>query len=213
MYFKTNPEAVIGGVLWKKLFLKVSQNSHKTLLLESLFINVAGSGLNLIKKRLQRRYFPMNFVKFLRTMLLTEHFSTTASVNRAVLFNIVIIDQVIITQVIVIITQVCKVKQYFLRRNIFEPCYYFFKGAAMQTITFNHKCRNMCKIFREVNLNPITFTFLNFISGHSFILIRSSRSQMFFKIGVLKNFTLFTGKHLCWSLFCNKVAGIGLELY
>ena len=132
----------------------------------------------------------MNFVKFLRTMLLTEHFSTTASVNRAVLFNIVIIDQVIITQV-------CKVKQYFLRRNIFEPCYYFFKGAAMQTITFNHKCRNMCKIFREVNLNPITFTFLNFISVHSFVLIRSSRSQMFFKIGVLKNFTLFTGKHLC----------------
>ena len=142
MYFKTNPEAVIGGVLWKKLFLKVSQNSHKTLLLESLFINVAGSGLNLIKKRLQRRYFPMNFVKFLRTMLLTEHFSTTASVNRAVLFNIVIIDQVIITQV-------CKVKQYFLRRNNFEPCYYFFKGAAMQTITFNHKRRNMCKYFAK----------------------------------------------------------------
>ena len=145
MYFKTNPEAVIGGVLWKKLFLKVSQNSHKTLLL----INVAGSGLNLIKKRLQRSYFPMNFVKFLRTIFLTEHFSTTASVNRAVLFNIVIIDQVIITQVIVIITQVCKVKQYFLRRNIFEPCYCFFKEAAMQTITFNHKRRNMCKYFAK----------------------------------------------------------------
>ena len=24
---------------------------------------------------------------------------------------------------------------------------------------------------------------------------------MFFKIGVLKNFTNFIGKHLCWSLF------------
>ena len=34
------------------------------------------------------------------------------------------------------------------------------------------------------------------------ILSRSqiSRSQMFFKIGVLKNF-IFTGKHLWWSLF------------
>ena len=30
---------------------------------------------------------------------------------------------------------------------------------------------------------------------------------MFFKIGVLKKFTHFTGKQLCWSLFFNKVAG------
>ena len=36
---------------------------------------------------------------------------------------------------------------------------------------------------------------------------RSSRSQMFFKIGVLKNFAIFTGKHLCWSLLqaCNFI--------
>ena len=30
---------------------------------------------------------------------------------------------------------------------------------------------------------------------------RRSRLQMFFKIGVLKYFAIFTGKHLCWSLF------------
>ena len=30
---------------------------------------------------------------------------------------------------------------------------------------------------------------------------RGSRWQMFFKIGVLKNFANNTGKHLCWSLF------------
>ena len=30
---------------------------------------------------------------------------------------------------------------------------------------------------------------------------RSIRSQMFFKIGLLKNFGIFTRKHLCWSLF------------
>ena len=29
---------------------------------------------------------------------------------------------------------------------------------------------------------------------------RSSPSLMFFKIGVLKNFATFTGKHLCWPL-------------
>ena len=34
---------------------------------------------------------------------------------------------------------------------------------------------------------------------------RGSCSQMFFKISVLKNFTNFTGKHLCWILIFNKV--------
>ena len=33
---------------------------------------------------------------------------------------------------------------------------------------------------------------------------RSSRSHMFFKIGVLKNFANCTGKHLSWSLFLTK---------
>ena len=32
----------------------------------------------------------------------------------------------------------------------------------------------------------------------SIALLRSSRSQMFFKLGVLKNFANFRGKHLCW---------------
>ena len=35
--------------------------------------------------------------------------------------------------------------------------------------------------------------------------IRSSRQQMFLKIGVLKNFAIFRGKHLCWSLFLLKL--------
>ena len=32
------------------------------------------------------------------------------------------------------------------------------------------------------------------------LIFRSSRSQMFFKIGVLKNFAIFTRKHLWWLL-------------
>ena len=31
---------------------------------------------------------------------------------------------------------------------------------------------------------------------------------MFYKKGVLRNFTKFTGKHLCQSFFFNKVAGL-----
>ena len=34
---------------------------------------------------------------------------------------------------------------------------------------------------------------------------RSSHSQKFFKIGILKNFAIFTRKHLCWSLFLIKL--------
>ena len=33
---------------------------------------------------------------------------------------------------------------------------------------------------------------------------RSSHSQIVFKIGVLKNVAIYTGKHLCWSLFLIK---------
>ena len=37
---------------------------------------------------------------------------------------------------------------------------------------------------------------------------RSSRLNVFCKKGVLRNFAKFTGKHLCQSLFFNKVAGL-----
>ena len=38
-------------------------------------------------------------------------------------------------------------------------------------------------------------------------LIRSSRTEVFCKRVVLRNFAKFTAKHLCQSLFFNKVAG------
>ena len=37
---------------------------------------------------------------------------------------------------------------------------------------------------------------------------RSSRSHMWYKIGVLKNLTKFKEKHLCWSLFSNQPASL-----
>ena len=39
-------------------------------------------------------------------------------------------------------------------------------------------------------------------------ILRSSRPEVFCKKGVLRNFTKFTGKHLCQSLFFNNVAGL-----
>ena len=48
---------------------------------QSLFFNkVVGLGpATLLKKRLQHRYFPVNFAKFLRTPFLIEHLQATAS--------------------------------------------------------------------------------------------------------------------------------------
>ena len=43
------------------------------------------------------------------------------------------------------------------------------------------------------------------------ILDRSSQQRCSMKKGVLRNFTKFTGKHLCQSLFFNKVAGLRPE--
>ena len=40
------------------------------------------------------------------------------------------------------------------------------------------------------------------------INFRSSRPEVFCRKGVLRNFAKFTGKHLCQSLFFNKVAGL-----
>ena len=42
--------------------------------------------------------------------------------------------------------------------------------------------------------------------------ISKSRTQIFFKIGVLRNFAKFTGKHLFQSIFFNKVADPRSEL-
>ena len=37
------------------------------------------------------------------------------------------------------------------------------------------------------------------------IIFRSSCLQMFFKRGVIRNYAIFTEKHLCWSLFLIKL--------
>ena len=43
--------------------------------------------------------------------------------------------------------------------------------------------------------------------------LSNSRSQMFFKAGVLKNFAIFAGKRLCWRLFLIKLQTYSLQLY
>ena len=47
-----------------------------------------------------------------------------------------------------------------------------------------------------------------FFRGYLYGPFRSSRPEVFCKKGVHKNFTKFTEKHLCQSLFFNNVAGL-----
>ena len=42
----------------------------------------------------------------------------------------------------------------------------------------------------------------------SLIIFRSSCMQMLFKIGVVRNVTIFWHKHVCWSLFLMKLQGL-----
>ena len=54
-------------------------------------------------------------------------------------------------------------------------------------------------IFHDQKTLSLNFVLFNFIKKH--FQSKRNRSQMFFKIDVLKNFAMFTGKHLYWSYF------------
>ena len=66
-------------------------------------------------------------------------------------------------------------------------------GLRLQRINFRSEIWRRSIIYAEV--------YLRCSSSKQFTsdIYRGSRSQMFFKIGVLKNFANVTGKHLCWS--------------
>ena len=62
-------EAATRGVLWKKLFIKISQYSQENNCVGVSFNKVV-QVCNFIKKRLQHRCFPWNIVKFFRIPIL-----------------------------------------------------------------------------------------------------------------------------------------------
>ena len=50
---------------------------------------------------------------------------------------------------------------------------------------------------KDLELIPMVSQFFTYVT----FIIRSGGSQMFFNIGIFENFSIFTGKHMCWSLF------------
>ena len=63
----------------------------------------------------------------------------------------------------------------------------------------NKKCHWSTKLCQKQ-----LFVFYSLLRTRS----RSSRSQMFLKIDVLKNFAIFTGKRLCYEFLFNELAGL-----
>ena len=57
-------------------------------------------------------------------------------------------------------------------------------------------------------LKSTTTNSLKIYRLHDFLIYRSIHRRCSVKKGVLRNFTKFTGKYLCQSLFFNKVAGL-----
>ena len=62
------------------------------------------------------------------------------------------------------------------------------KMSFCDVFTVSCDFRRVTEIFNKIDVGPL----------------ENSRSQMFFKIGVLKHFTIFTRKHLCWKYFLRK---------
>ena len=58
------------------------------------------------------------------------------------------------------------------------------------------------------NLAVIPHFLLHYKIINTISSLRSSRPEVFCKKGVLRKFAKFLGKHLCQSLFFNKVAGL-----
>ena len=69
---------------------------------------------------------------------------------------------------------------------------------------------------KKKTLNKYKYIKMFFMINWFFVICSESRAtvQVFYKIGVLKNFAKFTEKHVCWSLFFDKVMSAGsLQLY
>ena len=71
----------------------------------------------------------------------------------------------------------------------------------------------MCANFFMISLNVIVTFMLQLFNNNretmaKHVACKSSRAQVFCKKGALRNFTKFTGKNLCQSLFFSKVAGL-----
>ena len=75
-------EAVTRGVLWKKVFLEISQNLQENICArDSFLIKLQARGLQLYLKKSLAQLFSCEFCKISKNTFFTEHLRTTASAS------------------------------------------------------------------------------------------------------------------------------------
>ena len=80
------------------------------------------------------------------------------------------------------------------------------RGVIVVILLWVLPALSLSEIKQTINKNYAYSSIL--CSGHQLsesAFIRSSHLQIFYKTRVLKNFSKFTRKHLCWSLFLIKL--------
>ena len=73
-FLKHVAETVARRCFFKKMLLKISQNSQENTCAKSLFLIKLQATTTFLKRRLWRRCFPVNFPEFLRTPFLQNTF-------------------------------------------------------------------------------------------------------------------------------------------
>ena len=94
-----------------------------------------------------------------------------------------------------------------MNAQLYQKVFFLMARSAnfLSTILWTHILVD--NVFMKINF---TKQQKNKFSKKYHSLFRSSHPEVFCKKGVLRNFTKFIGKHLCQSLFFNKVAGLSL---
>ena len=90
---------------------------------------------------------------------------------------------------------------------------YEFKSTSYEFKFTNHfkSVQTQVNSLKSSSSRQVVRQLVRSVSGDNllfFVSTRSSRPEVFCKKGALSNFAKFTGKHLCQSLFFNKVAGL-----
>ena len=110
-------------------------------------------------------------------------------------------------------------QEVFLKQTQFSRVYLIFTNYLFKTTFTKSKPKEIIhKNYRKFNENNSNQDLENQLSSEQLkdyasfekivlSIFRSSRLEVFCKKGVLRNFAKFTEKHLCQSLFFNKIAG------
>ena len=161
------------------MFLKISQNSQKNTCTGISFLSAT---TNFINEETPAQCFPKPLTIFAK--------SSIADVRLAYKYASVLPPD---------LKPICK--DFLLRKSVIK----------IATVLYYHY-RFVIRREQQSNialaiylLNGIRFSHQQSVSFLLSFAYRSICWQTFFKIGALKNFTNFTGKHLCWSIILVKL--------